>query len=451
MKKQSSNQTLKATSLDLLNFSTIPMRAFHITWLTFFFCFFAWFGLAPLMPAIKKEFNLTQDQIANISMAAVSTTVFARLLIGYLCDKFGPRICYTILLALGSIPVMLVGLSNSYETFLLFRFLIGFIGASFVITQYHTSIMFSPNIVGTANATAAGWGNLGGGVTQIAMPLLFSGIIALGITASDAWRIAMVIPGATLLLLAGIYYKYTQDTPEGNISELRKYNPDYIAKAKDAKGSMSAALKDYRVWILALAYGACFGIELTLDGMAAIYFTEEFSLSLTSAGLIAGLFGFMNLFARALGGIYSDKISRKFGLKGRVMLLAAFLALEGLGIILFANMNFLPLAILSMITFALFVKMSNGVTYSIVPFINPKAIGSIAGIVGAGGNIGALLANAVFKYESYREGLIIIGFVVIGIGVLTLIMKIYANQENNDNPVKGQETKIIKMEPVKVS
>ena len=63
---------------------------------------------------------------------------------------------------------MTIGLANSYESFLLFRLAIGIVGASFVITQYHTSVMFAPNVVGTANATTAVWGNLGGGVTQMA-------------------------------------------------------------------------------------------------------------------------------------------------------------------------------------------------------------------------------------------------------------------------------------------
>ena len=92
-----------------------------------------------------------------------------------LCDRIGPRRAYTWLLILGSLPVMGVGLAHDYTTFLLFRLAIGAIGASFVITQYHTSVMFAPNIVGTANAAAAGWGNLGGGVTQMVMPLLFAG------------------------------------------------------------------------------------------------------------------------------------------------------------------------------------------------------------------------------------------------------------------------------------
>ena len=56
------------------------------------------------------------------------------------------------------------------KSFLFFRLLIGAIGASFVVTQYHTSVMFAPNVVGTANAASAGWGNSGGGVTQSVMP-----------------------------------------------------------------------------------------------------------------------------------------------------------------------------------------------------------------------------------------------------------------------------------------
>lgn len=68
------------------------MRAFHMTWLAFFVCFFAWFACAPLMPVIKGEFGLTKDQIANINIAAVAITILVRLAVGPLCDKYGPRI-----------------------------------------------------------------------------------------------------------------------------------------------------------------------------------------------------------------------------------------------------------------------------------------------------------------------------------------------------------------------
>src|SRR5690606_6162885 len=116
-------------------------------------------------------------------------------------DRIGPRLTYSALLIAGSFPVMCIGLSNSYETFLLFRLAIGVIGASFVITQFHASVMFAPNVVGTANATTAGWGNLGGGVTQMVMPLLFTGLLALGLTNSNAWRLAMVLPGLALFIM----------------------------------------------------------------------------------------------------------------------------------------------------------------------------------------------------------------------------------------------------------
>jgi NNP family nitrate/nitrite transporter-like MFS transporter len=437
--------SLKAQKINLFSFSTPQMRAFHMSWMTFFLCFFAWFGLAPLMPVIKKEFHLTKDQVANLAMASVSMTVFARLLIGWLCDKIGPRLCYSGLLILGSLPVLFVGLSHGYGSYLFFRFAIGIIGASFVITQYHTSVMFAPNVVGTANATTAGWGNLGGGVTQIAMPLLFSVIVGLGFTEAASWRIAMLFPGAALFVMGVLYYKLTQDTPEGNVLELKKSNPEYKAKNEDAKGSFWMACKDYRVWILALVYGACFGIELTFDGIAALYFSEEFGLGLTTAGVIAASFGMMNLFARALGGIFSDRIGVRFGLKGRLLLLMAFLIAEGLGIVLFSKMAYLPMAIASLIFFALFVKMSNGVTYSVVPFINKKSLGAVAGIVGAGGNIGALMANSLFKSMSYREGFFIIGISVVVVGFLAFLIRVPKEValENAGNKEERKEKSLI--------
>ena len=171
----------KATQLKLVDFHSAPMRAFHMTWLAFFLCFFGWFGLAPLMPIIRAELHLTRQQVGNTVIASVAITILVRLLVGWLCDRIGPRRCYTWLLVLGSLPVMGVGLAHDYTSFLMFRLGIGAIGASFVITQYHTSVMFAPNVVGTANATAAGWGNLGGGVTQIAMPLVFTAFMRFGL------------------------------------------------------------------------------------------------------------------------------------------------------------------------------------------------------------------------------------------------------------------------------
>src|SRR5512147_1640794 len=211
--------THKANAIRLLDFNSAPMRAFHMTWLAFFLCFFGWFGVAPLMPIIREELHLTKDQVGNSIIASVLVTVLARLLFGWLCDRVGPRRAYTWLLILGSVPVMTIGLVHDYASFLTFRLAIGAIGASFVITQFHTSVMFAPNVVGAANATAAGWGNLGGGVTQMVMPLLFAGFVSLGVGSWWGWRMAMFVPGVAMLLCGIAYYMLTKDTADGDFKE----------------------------------------------------------------------------------------------------------------------------------------------------------------------------------------------------------------------------------------
>ena len=414
------------------------MRTFHITWITFFVCFFGWFGIAPLMPVVREDLHLTKAQIGNIIIASVAITIFARLLFGWLCDKIGPRISYTVLLLAGSLPVMFIGLSDSYESFLLFRLAIGVIGASFVITQYHTSVMFAPNVVGTANATAAGWGNMGGGVTLMVMPIVFAGFVGLGYINESAWRYSMVLPGVALFIMGLVYYFFTQDTAEGNFKELRRKNPEFKAKANDSKGSFWSSCKDYRVWVLFLAYGACFGIEITIDNIATLYFVDNFGLGLKEAGIIAGTFGMMNIFARALGGIFGDKAGKRWGLRGRIIMLGAFLLLEGLGIVLFSNMDTLVWAIVAMLAFALFLKMANGATYSVVPFINQRAMGAVSGIVGAGGNVGAVLAGFLFTSETitYRESLFVIGIAVTLISFVALFMAFNKSESAEIAPMK---------------
>lgn len=398
----------KANALwsNFFKLSMPQIRAFHMSWFAFFLCFFAWFGIAPMMSVVREELQLTKAQIGWSIIASVAVTVLARLLIGWLCDRIGPRLTYTWLLVIGSLPVMMIGLSQDATTFIIFRLLIGVIGASFVITQYHTSVMFAPNVVGTANATSAGWGNLGGGVTQLVMPLVFMMFVGtLGFSEAMGWRLSMLLAGSVCMLTGIAYYFFTQDLPDGNFKDLRAQGR--LPGKKMSGGTFAAACKDSRVWALFFIYAACFGIELTINNVAALYFVDYFDYfqgmdsgrALATAGGIAALFGLMNIFARTLGGITGDKFGAKWGLKGRVRWLFIALFCEGLALMLFSQMSILTLAIPSLIVFSLFVQMSEGATFSVVPFVNKKAIGAVSGIVGAGGNAGAVAAGFLFKGE----------------------------------------------------
>ena len=388
----------KATKLNLLNVKSLPIRTFWITSIAFFICFFAWFGIVPFMPDVERDLGLTPSQKWNSVILAVTGTVFARLLIGKLCDTYGPRLCYTYLLVLGAIPVILLGFVQSPLQFLICRLFIGFIGASFVITQFHTSIMFAPNIVGTANATSAGWGNLGGGANRLGMPLIAAAVVSFGIADEAAWRYAMVIAGIVCLLMGIIYYFFTTDTPEGNFSALKKDGKMPLLK-KDEVPFLST-LKDYRVWILFLVYAACFGIELTVYGTMDDYLQNRFGLDRLTAGNLVLSFALMNIFARTLGGYFGDLFGRLRGLRGRVLFLALILAAEGIMLSVFSVTTSLILGMVFLIAFSLTVQMAEGATFSVVPFINNKAIGSISGIVGAGGNVGAFLAAMLLKSKS---------------------------------------------------
>ena len=406
-----------ATRIRLFTFSTPQMRAFHLSWFAFFLCFFSWFGIAPLMPIIRDELALSQSQIGWLVIGSVAGTVVARLLSGWLCDRIGPRLAYTWLLIVGSVPVMGVGLADSFETLLLFRVLIGFIGASFVITQYHTSVMFAPNVVGTANATTAGWGNLGGGITQLVMPIVLGALTVgafvpfttirflpgLGLSESAGWRIAMVLAGVTCALVGIAYYLLTQDTPEGNYTALRAAGA--LPPKRRAHATFAIACRDSRVWALFVIYGACFGIELTFNNVVALYFIDYFDYFRTMsgaqaiqwAGAAAMLYGLTNIFARTLGGAVGDRFGRAWGLAGRARWLFLTLLASGVALMLFSQVSVLALALPLLMLVSTCVQMSSGATFAVVPFVNTRALGSVAGIVGAGGNAGAVAAGFLFK------------------------------------------------------
>ena len=159
------------------------------------------------------------------------------------------------------------------------------------------------------------------------------------------------------------------------------------------------------------------------------------------AGLLASIFGWINIFARALGGIVSDKVGKRYGFNGKVSLLAALLLLEGIGIMLFSTAGGIVMAISMMFFFGLCLKMANGATYSIVPFVNQKAVGSVAGIVGAGGNVGAMLIGFLFKSMSYSTAFLYLGAGVFVVGVVVLTVRLMSK--------KAVENKLV--QPVEMS
>ena len=442
----------KATRLNLLDIKSPQIRTFWITSIAFFMCFFSWFGIVPFMKDVQAELGFSNQQKYNALIAAISGTIFARLALGKLCDKYGPRLCYTWMLILGSLPVMAIAFVQTYDQFFYCRLLIGFIGASFVITQVHTSLMFAPNCVGTANATSAGWGNLGGGANRLGMPLIASAVVAFGLaeTTAEAWRWSMGIAGATCFIMGLIYFKFTQDTPEGNFKDLRAAGK--MPEAKKAGGFGDAA-KDYRSWILFLVYAGCFGIELTVYGIMDDYLQAQFDLSRTAAGTLVACFALMNIFARTLGGVFGDKFGKKGGLKGRVQFLMLIMILEGVILASFSQITYFPLAIAVLILFSLSVQMAEGATFTVVPFINKKSVGSVSGIVGAGGNAGAFAFGFLLKDQNaaataagqseavgIANSFLIMGGIIIFAGIITALVRF---SEEDELAVKAETEKAL--------
>jgi NNP family nitrate/nitrite transporter-like MFS transporter len=224
------------------------------------------------------------------------------------------------------------------------------------------------------------------------------------------------------LLCGFAYARWTQDTPEGNFAELRASGR--LEPARKTSGAFWMACRDYRTWLLFVLYGACFGMELTIKNIAALYFTDYFGLGLQAAGAAAAAYGLMNLFARTLGGYVSDRCALRWGLSGRTRWLFVALVGEGVALILFSQAASVIVAVTALVLVGLFVQMSNGATYSVVPFVNRTCLGSVAGIVGAGGNLGAVALGFLFQGETaWTTALAISGVLVILVAAAALAIR----------------------------
>ena len=206
-----------------------------------------------------------------------------------------------------------------------------------------------------------------------------------------------MVPGVLMLIMAVVYYKFTQDCPQGNYSDLRAAGIAIEGGKKGGWDSFKLAATNYRVWLLFITYGACFGVEIFIHNIAAVYYVDHFKLSLGQAGMAAGSFGLLALFARALGGWVSDKAAMRGTLNSRVTLLFILMIGEGVGLLWFASADSVAFAVIAMLVFGLFTHMACGATYALVPFVDKRALGGVAGIIGAGGNVGAVAAGFLMK------------------------------------------------------
>ena len=228
--------------------------------MSFFIAFFATFAAAPLLPVIRDNLDLTKQDISAGAIASVTGAVFSRILLGVVCDAFGPRYGHGVLQLLTSSATFCMAAVSTPAGFITVRLCIGFSLATFVACQFWCSTMFSPRIVGSANAVAAGWGNAGAGFTNLLFPYIFSGIENTQ-PAYIAWRIAFFIPAFAQVIIGLNVLIFGQDLPDGNFEELKK--DGQMNKAKSHL-DMWAAVKNYRTWIMVLTYGYCFGVELTV-------------------------------------------------------------------------------------------------------------------------------------------------------------------------------------------
>ena len=418
-------QDNKATELKICSFKRPHMRAFHYSWWSFFVAFFIWFSIAPLLPEVRKTLHLTDQDIWSTNIVAVSGDIVLRFVFGAVCDKYGARIPMAAVLIAASIPTAMTGLVHSLNSLMILRLFIGVAGSSFVMCQCWSTRMFSKDIVGVANGLVGGWGNVGGGVTQIVMGTLLFPLFRDSVYNGDsekAWRAVCIVPAIVAFVTAIVVVTTSEDCPDGNYKDLKKQGrmPEISVSASFVTGAL-----DFNTWILYIQYACCFGVELTMNNFASIYFVGKFGLTTESASAVASIFGFMNIFARGLGGFASDKFMARFGMRGRIICQMIALVMEGLMIFFFASANTLWVAILLLTIFSIFVQAAEGSTYGMVPYINPGSPGAVAGIVGAGGPSGAVLFGFCFRQlVQVRDAYVVMASAVVIAGLISIFFHV---------------------------
>ncbi len=455
---------MSAQKIELFSFSG-KTRILHLTWMAFFLTFVVWLGLGPMMPFIKEALALSGQQAKVLLILNVAMTIPARIVVGMLVDKYGPRILFSAILILGGAISIAFAWADSYQTLALARFLSGFIGAGFVVGIRMISEWFPARQTGIAQGIYAGWGNFGSAGAAMTLPF-----VAAWIGGPDGWRWAFTAASLVAIAYGALYYFSVRNTPKGSTyfkpkktgamevtspGDLALYIlmnvPLYLAlalltwKLSPARmGLIDWAVTDivylalaalflaqsWKVWhinahvlkepvpelhrykfkqvaVLDWAYLVTFGTELAVVSMLAMFYVDWFGLSKVTAALLAGVYPFLNLFARPGGGWLSDRIGRK------LTLIIVFAGITGAFLVLGMVDKGWPVWMVVGMTLVggIFSKAGSGAVYAMVPLIQRRMTGQIAGMAGAFGNVGAVLFLTVNSLLDYDQFFLFIGAV----------------------------------------
>ncbi|CAK2483563.1 Nitrate/nitrite transporter NrtP [Vibrio crassostreae] len=461
------------TKFSLLSF-TGKMKVLHLSWMAFFITFVVWFNFAPLLQMVKTSLGLSTEEIKTLLILNVALTIPARVAIGMLTDRYGPRLVYSSLLAVCSIPCFMFAMADSFIQAAIARFLLGFIGAGFVVGIRLVSEWFPHNELGTAEGIYGGWGNFGSAAAAFTLPTL-----ALAFGGEDGWRYAVGITGVMSLAFSFIFYKNVSDTPKGStyfkpaqvtamevtskgdfffllIMKIPMYaalalltwklSPSNINMLSDmAVYSVYAGLaalyvyevsqvwkvnknvfkeevpeihqyKFKQVAVLNVLYFATFGSELAVVSMLPLFFSETFELTPVLAGMVASAYAFMNLMSRPGGGWISDK----FGRKPTLLILTIGLAVGYFAMGQVDSTWPVWLAVVAAMACSFFVQAGEGAVFATVPLIKRRMTGQIAGMTGAYGNVGAVVYLTVLSFVSYQTFFLVIAATAV-LGFVTLL------------------------------
>ncbi|MEZ8147794.1 NarK family nitrate/nitrite MFS transporter [Enterovibrio norvegicus] len=453
---------------------TGKMKILHLSWFAFFITFVVWFNFAPLLQSVKESLGLTTAEIKTLLILNVAFTIPARVVVGMLTDKYGPRIVYSLLLAICSIPCFVFALSDNFVQAAIARFALGLIGAGFVIGIRLVSEWFPHNELGTAEGIYGGWGNFGSAAAAFTLPT-----VAVMFGGEDGWRYAMAITGVMSLLFSFVFYRSVTDTPKGatyykpkngGAMEVTsksdffllllmkvpmygalallawKLSPSGIGMFSDSVVNavyvvlaLIYAFDAAQVWkvnkhvfvepvpeihqykfkqvaVLNVLYFATFGSELAVVSMLPLFFADTFELTPVVAGMVASAYAFMNLMSRPGGGWLSDK----FGRKPTLLILTAGLAV---GYFVMGQVDGawpVWLAVVAAMGCSFFVQSGEGAVFAAVPLIKRRMTGQIAGMTGAYGNVGAVVYLTVLSLVDYSTFFLIIAGTAM-LGFVTLL------------------------------